>query len=155
LIVVTHEMAEMAVGSALSMVLADQGAQSYPQNLASAAAALLETSVIGDDRWSKFLWIDDILVDRMDRIGRDTVRISGLVIIGDERRQWVEPFLGTLTASQTDRRLAGYRLRFGDASVGFLKVEYDARRPDSWPDTAEWLFDIGPQAEIVSGEAGS
>jgi hypothetical protein len=106
----------------------------------AALARFFEQLLAGDDRWSRYWWIDDAVPERTDRFDDLTVEIEGIFEPGDERHQWIQPFWALLRLDSPHTRLAGYRVCLADVTVPIDAVPYGAKRPREWPSVAAWAF---------------
>ena len=113
------------------------------RDAASAVAALAGVLLADDERWSTYSWVDDLLVEAIDRVSDRSIKVVGLLITGDDgRNQWVDPFDGELEVSETGRDLSRYRMRIGDAAVGLATVPYGGRAPRAWPVVEDPAFEF-------------
>jgi hypothetical protein len=137
----TLDQVEPRVAAAIARYLAKDASEAESaQVLGQAVAALIGVLLDGDDRWSQYSWVDDVLPDRVDLDGATGVALSGLVITGDEHHQWIEPFQATIATSPSGTELTRYEVSVGDAAAGLATVPYGGRRPVEWPDVPAWLF---------------
>jgi hypothetical protein len=105
------------------------------RDLAGAVAALAGVLLAADESWPEYWWVDDLLPHSIDKLSNRAIKVVGLLITGDDRRnQWVEPFDAEIEISEMGRDLTRYRIRIGDAAVGLATVRYGERAPGGWPE---------------------
>ena len=99
------------------------------------ASWILHWRLEGCDGWPEGNWIDAIQVEGEAtwsgiRALGDECSIAGLARWSDReaRRQWVEPFLGTVRLRPGRRGLASYEFHFADATkeLGLVRSAHDS-----------------------------
>jgi hypothetical protein len=112
--------------------------------LLAVLARLLTQHLQGQPSWTRWEWIDGILLESAVCASDADCEIWGLAILAEETKgESVEPFTATLRLSP-EGTLSEYQLRFGDSRRSLGAVPYGARSRhlvrDNPPD---WLFTFG------------
>jgi hypothetical protein len=119
----------------------DESEQQQLRAVCSSLARVLGRLLQGNEKWSVYYWVDDILPISTTVVSGE-LKIEGFVICGQRKQtqQWVEPFLGSVRLSETSNRVI-CQLMCGDAARGLGKVPYgksNTRAGLHLPE--EWLF---------------
>ena len=109
------------------------------REVANALAWLLGALLEGNDGWRPDWWIDDLL--RVFAIRTPGgLKVEGLIVWGD--KQWVDPFVASVTLPSAGNAITGYELKFGNAAYGLGRVGYEQERRPDWDAPAEWIFEF-------------
>jgi hypothetical protein len=120
------------------------GAESEQQQLrtvCSVLARVLGRLLQGNEKWSVYYWVDDILPLSTTLVS-DELKVQGLMIWGKHKQahQWVEPFSCSVRPSKTSDGVS-YHLMCGDVAQAIGKVPYRSRSTRAVPHLPdEWLF---------------
>ncbi|HTE90483.1 MAG TPA: hypothetical protein VK639_16095 [Terriglobales bacterium] len=119
----------------------DEFEQQQLRIVCSTLARVLGRLLQGNEKWSVYYWVDDILPISTTVIAGG-INVRGLMVWGQSKQaqQWVEPFSGTVRVLETSNRVI-YQLMGGDAARGTGKVPYGNRKTrESLDLPEEWLF---------------
>jgi hypothetical protein len=119
----------------------DESEQRKVRAVCSTLARVLGRFLQGNEKWSVYYWVDDILPISTTAVSGE-LKIHGLMIWGQRKQtqQWVEPFLGSVRLSEAGNRVI-CRLICGDAARGLGRLPYgksNTRVGLHLPQ--EWLF---------------
>ena len=119
--------------------------------LAPALAGLFERLLADQEGWSRYWWIDDANPESMEQRAGATVEMAGTLTLGDERRQWIQPFHSIFRLDESGTRLDAYRVRLGDTAVAMDAIPFGARRPMHWPEVDAWAFSFDHRWDELAG----
>jgi hypothetical protein len=120
------------------------GGESEQQQLrtvCSTLARVLDRLLQGNEKWSVYYWVDDILPISTTAVAGE-LKVQGFMIYGQRKQaqQWVEPFSGSVRALETSNKVI-YQMMCGDAARGIGNVPYGKRNTrGSLHLPEEWLF---------------
>jgi hypothetical protein len=106
--------------------------------LAHVTGVLLE----GEEGWSHYWWVDDLVEESFKTISPLAVDVHGVLIWGDERNQWIEPFQARIGLTARSDERPSYEIKLGDAATGLQRVAYGERQPRHWNSLDNWLFTL-------------
>jgi hypothetical protein len=109
--------------------------------LASVVAALTGLLLEGEEAWSRYWWVDSLLIDAIEKTAPLAVEVSGALIWGDERNQWIEPFHGRVSLSSHADVSPSYEFHVGNAATGLQQRAYGTRERRQ-PVLTDWLFTL-------------
>jgi hypothetical protein len=119
----------------------EAGKREQERWLAAVVAALTGMLLDREEAWSRYWWVDSLLVEAIERTSPLAVEISGDLIWGDERNQWVEPFHGRISLGSQSDVAPSYEFRVGNAAMGLQKRAYGARERRE-PVLTDWVFTL-------------
>ena len=119
----------------------DESEQQQLRTVCSVLARVLGRFLQGNEKWSVYYWVDDIL-PLSTTVVSDELKVRGLMIWGQSKQaqQWVEPFSCSVRPSEMSNRVI-YQIMCGDAAEGIGKVPYGRRSTRAVRHLPEeWLF---------------
>ena len=119
----------------------DAGQREQDRWLAAVVAALTGLLLDREETWSRYWWVDSVLPESIEKTTPLTVEISGDLIWGDERNQWVEPFHGRISLGWQSDAALSYEFQVGNAAVGLQKRSVGARQRRQ-PVLTDWVFTL-------------
>ena len=109
----------------------------------STIARLVGYLLQGEERWSRYYWVDAIRASRVRVRNDGELKLEGSLIWAEhkQRGMWIERLSATVRLSMTSKELVGYQIMIGDVARGLKKEPYSispgrANRPA----VAQWLF---------------
>jgi hypothetical protein len=121
----------------------DESEQQQLRAVCSSLARVLGRLLQGNEKWSVYYWVDDILPISTTVVSGE-LKVQGLMIWGQRKQAqlWVEPFSGSVRLSKMSTGVI-CQLMCGDAAQGIGKVAYgkrSARARAGLNIPEEWLF---------------
>jgi hypothetical protein len=135
-----EDRAALAEGVRRYLAAEDPASQDAQRALAGQIARLVGELLQGAEGWSPYWWVDDFHVDTAEKGVPLRVKLTGSLIWGDERSQWIDPFRAVLNLSSLSAGTVSYTFEFGDESTGLGIVRFGERRPRAWDRVTEWVF---------------
>jgi hypothetical protein len=119
----------------------EAGQREQDRWLAAVVAALTGLLLDREEAWLRYWWVDSLLVEAIEKTSPLAVDISGDLIWGDERNQWVEPFHGRISLRSQSDVAPSYEFRVGNAATGLQKRSYGTslRREVT---VTDWVFTL-------------
>lgn len=109
----------------------------------SCLARLLGELLEGQDGWSRWYWVDDIIPTAERVLPGDELQVEGMAIWGESgpTHQWVEPFSASVQIGENSDSILQYEISFGDAETGLGQIPYGKHRSHIRPSRpGEWMF---------------
>jgi hypothetical protein len=127
------------------------------RSVCSVLAELLSGLLHGDEKWSRYYWVDDILQSSIAVLSESEVSVLGWVIWGQTKqtREWFEPFRAFVHVPHGSDTILRYEILCGDASQGLGKTAYRhglAYRDPMLP--AEWIFKFSAERAVTPTQQG-
>ena len=117
--------------------------ENHARDAGAVLARLLDMYLHGTVEWSPYRWVDDLTMRSMTLTSAGCLEVRGLMIWGEEKGQWLDPFLARLQIA-TDRSLQTWTLAFGSGAIGLAQFGYTHRekiRQQLDPASVDdWLF---------------
>ena len=115
--------------------------QQLPE-VCSVLARILGRRLEGDEKWSRFYWVDAISPTSATIVSARELVVQGLVIWGQSRqnREWVEPIFASVRLPEESDESLSYQIMCGDTLVGLGTRAYGAGRLSNQTLPQEWIF---------------
>ena len=118
------------------------------RSVCSALARLLGQLLEGNEKWSRYRWVDDVLPSLAAIVSHEELSFLGLMIWGEkgQARQWVEPLFASLRVTENGEELLGFHIMCGDAAAGLGKRPYETHaktKRQSDPENCIFVFSQG------------
>jgi hypothetical protein len=115
----------------------------HAQYLGSILARLLGRHLESHGEWGRHRWIDDLASRSISARTASSLEVRGLIVWGERglTKQWVEPFLASVSAPTADAATLSYVLAFGSIADGLGRSPYGSHGTRLEPtDPEDWLF---------------
>jgi hypothetical protein len=135
-----EERPALAEGVRRYLAADDHASENAQRALAGQIARLVGELLKAAEGWSPYWWVDDFHVETAEKVAPLGVKLTGTLIWGDERNQWIDPFRAVLDLSSPSAGTVSYTFEFGDESTGLGIVRFGERPPRAWDRVVEWVF---------------
>jgi hypothetical protein len=115
----------------------------HGRDLGPILARLLGRHLESRRDWNRYRWIDDLARTSISARTASSSEVRGLIIWGQRglTKQWVEPFLASVSAPTSDTATLSYVLAFGSIADGLGRFPYGSHGTRFEPtDPEDWLF---------------
>jgi hypothetical protein len=152
---VSRDLDTMLVRSVREYIALAGGDEAEVQQMRSVYSVLVQLLsglLQGNEKWSRYYWVDDILQSSIAVLSENEVSVLGWVIWGQTKqtREWVEPFRAFVHVPHDSDTVLRYELFFGDAAEGLGNGPY--RRGLAYKDPTlpeEWIFKFSAERAIT------
>ena len=113
------------------------------RSICSTMARLVGHLLQGEERWSRYYWVDAIRASRVRVLDQAELNVEGAMIWGErgQSKEWIEPLSATVRLSEAGEDTLSYQIMCGDAARGLKKEPY-SMNPEraNKPRVEQWLF---------------